>query len=1022
MQKKSLLKNLLPNYPLKIAVSITALLMTVTSGVSADDTEVFFGRNTTQPNVLLLLDISGSMGKTDGTPTTRLDRMKLALTELLSTSNDINIGLMAYSGTGNQLLHAVEPITDNRDRLLQTINNLTVGDSTPSVAALHDAKLYFSGAPLLHKKRAFNSPFAYNCNNPNATAGCWDSGNKVAVRARGARLPDTLAYTLGPASAVTSQPAGHVYRHPHCTEANLDHPSCINEEIRGVANYNSPIVSECQSNHVVLLTDGLPSEGGQNQTRASLIKNDLNINQCENVFEAGFPVGGACASDLAAHMATNDLNYEVNDSTVVTHTIGFALTENYPWLTSVSTAGKGTHHTADTAEGLLEAFENIVSVSQSELNTFVAPAITVDQFTGLSHREDVYLALFKPSARSNWEGNLKRYDFVGNPPILRDFNNQPALDPVNNRFFDSASSWWSDGLEDGNVVSAGGAASQLDADDRNVYTNVDGGILTATSNEVHEGNGAITAAILGVPENERDDVLKWTRGLDVQDSNEDGSTLDTRRMMGDPLHSRPVLITYGKTNNEFDSVAFFGTNQGYLHAVDTQSGQEVFSFIPKELLPNLETFFHDRRRITKLYGLDGDTTTWIQDNNNDGFINNNDKAYLYIGMRRGGNNYYALDVTDKENPELLWTIKGGASGDADFNNLGQSWSKPVLRTISVNGTATKVLIFAGGYDPMQDNSNIRSADSIGNSVFIVDATTGKRLWTADAADYPEMQYSIPSDPNVIDVNGDGIADQIYVGDMGGQVWRFDINNNPTSNNGIAQGGVIATLAADTPRDLRRFFYQPDIALVRGDDGKKFLSISIGSGNRAHPLETTNDDRFYMIRQYAIARAPEGYGMLDKTSGQYRPVTEADLFDITDNSIESNDPIVAADALQELKKSQGWLLKLEVPGEKVLSHSFTVDNGVNFTTYLPTPASAQDVCAPSIGHSRLYRVEVRDGSPSIGDTPASRYSDVPGSGIASSPGLFFTQEGDAYLQEGTRVVDQSNLNRLRRTYWSERAEF
>ena len=53
---------------------------------------------------------------------------------------------------------------------------------------------------------------------------------------------------------------------------------------------------------------------------------------------------------------------------------------------------------------------------------------------------------------------------------------------------------------------------------------------------------------------------------------------------------------------------------------------------------------------------------------------------------------------------------------------------------------------------------------------------------------------------------------------------------------------------------------------------------------------------------------------------------------------------------------------------------------------------------------------------------SRYSDIPGSGIASSPSLFFTPEGDAYLQEGTRIVDSSNLNPVRRTFWSERAEF
>ena len=46
-----------------------------------------------------------------------------------------------------------------------------------------------------------------------------------------------------------------------------------------------------------------------------------------------------------------------------------------------------------------------------------------------------------------------------------------------------------------------------------------------------------------------------------------------------------------------------------------------------------------------------------------------DHVYLYTGMRRGGSNYYALDVTDRNNPELLWTIQGGSG---DFAELGQS--------------------------------------------------------------------------------------------------------------------------------------------------------------------------------------------------------------------------------------------------------------------------------------------------------------------------------------------------------------
>jgi len=545
--------------------------------------------------------------------------------------------------------------------------------------------------------------------------------------------------------------------------------------------------------------------------------------------------------------------------------------------------------------------------------------------------------------------------------------------------------------------------------------------LTATANKLHEDNDNITAALLGVAAAEREDLLKWTRGVDVLDYDDNASTT-TRKQMGDPLHSEPVLVTYGKVGNQPDSVAFIGTNQGYLHAVDTITGEEVFSFVPKELLPNLDTFYRDERRLTKLYGLDGDLTTWIEDYNQDGAVSGEDHAYLYAGMRRGGNNYYALDVSDKNNPKVMWTIKGGPDGDADFASLGQSWSKPTLAKIMVDGKRTGVLIFGGGYDSMQDNSNFRSPDTIGNSLFVVNAETGELLWKADKSNFNEMMYSLPSDPKVIDINGDGLADQIYIGDMGGQVWRFDVDGDATNTSTMFKGGVIASLADDSNNGFRKFFYQPDIAMIAGNGTTPdFLSISIGSGNRAHPLDEVAKNRFYMIRQYSILNAPEEYGMKDKLTGAYRPITENDLYDATDNDILSSDPVDAANAQQELTEAPGWLVKLSAPGEKVLSHSLTVNNGVNFTTYVPGAENPQDICSPSVGGSRLYRMNVSNAAPTDGTLPSHRYSDVPGTGIASSANLFFSEDGNSYIQEGTRTVDSSKLNSLTRTYWSEHNE-
>ena len=65
--------------------------------------------------------------------------------------------------------------------------------------------------------------------------------------------------------------------------------------------------------------------------------------------------------------------------------------------------------------------------------------------------------------------------------------------------------------------------------------------------------------------------VDWIRGMDVDDSNGNGDTTDNRFHIGDPLHSKPVIVNYGGDADNPDSVVFFGTNEGYLHAVDILS-------------------------------------------------------------------------------------------------------------------------------------------------------------------------------------------------------------------------------------------------------------------------------------------------------------------------------------------------------------------------------------------------------------------------------------------------------------------
>ena len=273
--------------------------------------------------------------------------------------------------------------------------------------------------------------------------------------------------------------------------------------------------------------------------------------------------------------------------------------------------------------------------------------------------------------------------------------------------------------------------------------------------------------------------------------------------------------------------------------------------------------------------------------------------------------------------------------------------------IQIGGSVKEVVIFAGGYDTNQDTALTTTQDSIGNAIYIADMRTGNLLWwgssdTSATERFTDMQYSIPSDIALVDVNLDGIMDQFYVGDMGGQIWRFDVNHSASGYSDLISGGVMADFSGSAQSEARRFYYQPDIALVSLDN-KYHLAISIGSGYRAHPLNLNIEDRFYSLRTPYVYGAPPGYGIED-ADGNFDPVTEDDLADVTDEM----EPDMTGKA--------GWMIRMELGGEKIISRSVTLDGNIIFTAYRPEkPSSA---CATALGGGVVYAVSVIDGSPAL----------------------------------------------------------
>ncbi len=881
-----------------------------------------------------------------------------------------------------------------RDKLLEVVDGIQHQSGTPIVGSYYEAAQYFRGGPVTHGLIR---------------------GEPGSSRLEHGRVShrDSWDDTAG----TVVQPVGCTDEIPSATE-------CKAEYIDGNPNYISPIIDACQKNHIVILTDGSATVNESEGLIKTLIGGGLSCVDSDSE---------ACGPELAAWLRTTDQDPEnklLGDQTITTHTIAFNFTGD--WIKSLSENGGGAHYPAETADELASVFDSIVTHALKSNSTFVSPAVAVNQFNRLNHLNDIYFAVFKPTEEARWGGNVKKYVLDGPDNDIEDSVGALAVDQTTGFFKDSSKSFWSS-VADGSSVTVGGAAENLPAYDglRRTYTYTGSSLSLADStNEVSASNALITGEMLGdaaLTTDERTELLQWIGGKDVKNEDGDASTL-TRKSMSDPLHSKPLVFTHGGTAVSPEMALLFGTNDGHFRALNADTGVELWSFIPPSLLPVSKVLF-DNVASTHPYGVDGSPVMWINDPDFDGtsvdLSGTDNFAYVYFGLRRGGRNYYALDVSNINSPKAKWRIEGGSTG---FEELGQTWAKPIKTRIGLKGESAPrdVLIFSGGYDPDQDDATARTKDDQGRAMFIVDAKTGALIWsggptssgfdegfTVAKAGGEGMAYSIPAAPAVADLNGDGLADQMYVGDMGGQIWRFDIINGESPDK-LVEGGVIATFASDgSAAGARRFYHTPDLALSKDSAGDTQINILIGSGFHAHPLNNSVLDRFYMLRMSDAYDVPSTYA-LDTSS----------LHNATSNSVAEGNAAAKALALTELNSGPGWFFDMPNTGEKVLSSPLIIDGQVVFTTYEPEPSTSGCVVQP--GTTREYVVDVLNATPTVNlDDPdtddalvaADRSRTLATGSIVDEPVIIFTEEGGGTSFLGTAKGSVNiGTNRIIKTFW------
>ncbi|PKN53354.1 MAG: hypothetical protein CVU55_01655 [Deltaproteobacteria bacterium HGW-Deltaproteobacteria-13] len=493
-----------------------------------------------------------------------------------------------------------------------------------------------------------------------------------------------------------------------------------------------------------------------------------------------------------------------------------------------------------------------------------------------------------------------------------------------------------------------------------------------------------------------------------------------------------------------------GANDGQLHMFDTTYGAEKWSFIPPNLLSQLQYIFHQSHPDTTqshTYFVDGPISisdVWLPDGSSTIRIAKSGgwKTYMVFSEGRGAKNalwskspscekdlspyysdtnkyycgYYAFDLTDVTyaNPTPVgpkWILGGPlglisssiSSNDAVY--LGEPWSKMIMGRVRNNGNEQWVGLFGGGYSDCLTTTN-SSCATRGKGFFVIDLKTGLIIKRFSDANNLTMSYQLAGAPGAIDSDNDGFVDTVYMGDLGNDIWRFklclEVDDSESTKCGSSTSGKwISTALLSSSTHYRQIYTAPSVTM----DNSGNMWVYVGTGDKMNPTATGKSykDRFYAIIDN------------DRSSTW----TLSNLTNITSSTFNMS-----------TDSNHGWYIELSIgDGEKILTDPVVFQGVVYFTTYVP--ASGTDVCNKS-GSAYLYAIDYITGAGKYAsNTP--RY-DFIGYGIPSSPIVSVNPYGgtDVYVstsQKNTQTLDtfvkkqntptMQNYNRTNLMMWRDR---
>jgi type IV pilus assembly protein PilY1 len=622
------------------------------------------------------------------------------------------------------------------------------------------------------------------------------------------------------------------------------------------------------------------------------------------------------------------------------------------WHAAVNAGGRyySAKNPADVISGLTNALQSIqrVTGTGAAAATSTLQPITGDNF--------VYLAMYTSVL---WEGNIKAMTIdpatgAISTSSLWEANTTLATqvstssDSRNIYFFNASATNKLSSFTYSNLSSAGKASLFQNACSMAQPLSQCPSISSLGSTPLANANNGANVV----------NYLRGQRGFEDVTSNNQSDRLFRGRgtPLGDIVNSAPVYVKrppfkyadagykdFATANANRTAVVYAAANDGMLHAFNATTGAELWAFVPSAAMANMYRLADKNYATAHRYFVDGPLVI------NDVYDGANWRTVLVGGLGGGGRAYYALDVTDPASPKALWEFSS-----TDDNDLGLAYGNPV---IAKNKAGTWIVAFTSGYN----NANPGGGNGF---LFVRNVLTGAaiaKIPTYSSGSSPAGTATTPSNLGKISpwVNNeaDNTALRFYAGDMLGNLWRFDFDDNiaPSGNEALLLARAQAPDGTAQPITIRPQLTQ----LANG--GTMLVTVATGRLLGASDVADDTVQSVYVFKDTLSG----GAGVLRSNSGMVSQSLTATT--VNGTNTRRIGTLNAVDWSSKL----GWYADFNLSdGERVTIDTIQVGNLLAFASNVP----AASVCTPG-GSSWLYFFNI-----STGDLANAVYDDAMAAGL------------------------------------------